>query len=75
LLQTFDKQKTNVTTSEDPFLQEYSTKVSETTVFATDLILSTLMTATRSLYSWDILITKEGSNLFLDKRDHSAIGE
>jgi translation initiation factor 3 subunit D len=38
-------------------------------VFTTDAILSVLMTAPRSVYSWDIVIVREGNKLFFDKRD------
>nr|GFB88364.1 eukaryotic translation initiation factor 3 subunit D-like [Tanacetum cinerariifolium] len=38
-------------------------------VFATDSILSTLMCAPRSVYSWDIVIQRVGNKLFFDKRD------
>lgn len=38
-------------------------------VYTTDAVLSVLMTAPRSLYSWDIIIVKEGDKLFFDKRD------
>uniref|UniRef100_A0A915D6T5 Eukaryotic translation initiation factor 3 subunit p66 n=1 Tax=Ditylenchus dipsaci TaxID=166011 RepID=A0A915D6T5_9BILA len=38
-------------------------------VFATDIILATLMTATRSVNSWDLIVTKVGDKLFFDKRD------
>ncbi|TXG74848.1 hypothetical protein ES288_1Z005100v1 [Gossypium darwinii] len=38
------------------------------TVFATDTILSTLMCAPRSVYSWDIVIQRVGNKLFFDKR-------
>ena len=44
------------------------------TVFATDVILSHLMCCTRSVAPWDIIITKAGSKLFLDKRDGSSFG-
>ena len=39
------------------------------TVYATDVILSVLMCASRSVYPWDIVIVREGNKLFLDKRD------
>lgn len=39
------------------------------TIFTTDAILSVLMTAPRSLYSWDIVLVREGNKVFLDKRD------
>jgi len=39
------------------------------TVYTTDVILSVLMCAPRSVYPWDIVILREGNNLFFDKRD------
>lgn len=44
-------------------------------MFATDTILSVLMCAPRSLYSWDIVIVRDGDKLFFDKRDGSSFGE
>lgn len=46
----------------------------EGNVFATDVILAHLMTAPRSVYPWDIIVTKVGSKLFFDKRDGSQFG-
>lgn len=45
------------------------------TVYATDNILSLLMCAPRSVYSWDIIIVREGDKLFFDKRDGGLFGE
>jgi len=42
-------------------------------IFATDLVLSALMVCTRSVYSWDIIATKQGDQLWLDKRDGSSV--
>lgn len=39
------------------------------TVYITDVILSGLMCAPRSVYPWDIVIVREGNKLFFDKRD------
>ena len=62
----------NVTTSADPVIQELAEK-DEATIFATSDILSMLMCATRSVYSWDIVIVKHGDKIFLDKRPDSSI--
>lgn len=62
----------NVTTSADPVIQELAEK-DEATIFATSDILSMLMCATRSVYSWDIVILKQGNKIFLDKRPDSSI--
>lgn len=42
-------------------------------VFATDSLLTTLMCATRSVYSWDIIVERRGDFLFFDKRDGSNL--
>lgn len=38
-------------------------------MYTTDVILSVLMCAPRSVYPWDIVIVREGNHLFFDKRD------
>ena len=48
---------------------------SQGNVFVTDAIMSTLMCATRSVYSWDIIVQKVGKKLFFDKRDESEFGQ
>jgi translation initiation factor 3 subunit D len=57
-----------VSTTDDPIIRELA---KEGNVFATDSILATIMTCPRSYYSWDIIIQRVGSRLFLDKRDDS----
>ncbi|EDO35013.1 predicted protein [Nematostella vectensis] len=57
-----------VTTTDDPIISKL---LSQGNVFATDAIISTLMTCTRSNYSWDIVVQRVGSKLFFDKRDDS----
>ncbi|KAF2636616.1 translation initiation factor eIF-3, subunit D [Massarina eburnea CBS 473.64] len=71
-LNVLERAAYNVTTSSDPILQELAEK-DEATIFATDNILSMLMCATKSVYSWDIVITKRGNKLFLDKRDSTSL--
>ncbi|RMZ78553.1 hypothetical protein DV737_g3805, partial [Chaetothyriales sp. CBS 132003] len=71
-LVSLDRAAYNVTTSSDPVIQELAEK-DEATIFATSDILSMLMCATRSVYSWDIVIVKHGSKIFLDKRPDSSI--
>ncbi|EGO02232.1 hypothetical protein SERLA73DRAFT_104617 [Serpula lacrymans var. lacrymans S7.3] len=67
-LQLVDRIKYNTTTSDDPVIQELAAK-NTATVYTTDAILSVLMCAPRSVYPWDIVILREGNNLYLDKRD------
>jgi len=42
-------------------------------VFATDHVLSALMCAKSSVYSWDLVFTRAGDTLFIDKRDGGAL--
>lgn len=71
-LQSLERAAYNVTTSGDPVIQELAEK-DEASIFATSDILSMLMCATRSVYSWDIVILKQGNKIFLDKRPDSSI--
>ncbi|KAL9669436.1 hypothetical protein QQ045_006983 [Rhodiola kirilowii] len=61
-----------VTTSDDPVIRRLASE-DKATVFATDTILSTLMCAPRSVYSWDIVVQRVGNKLFFDKRDGSQL--
>lgn len=58
----------SVTTSDDPVLRKLAAEGAGR-VFATDSILSALMCAKSSVYSWDVVITRVGDKLFIDKRD------
>jgi len=72
-LQRFEnRQHFTATTADDPILQQLASK-GMGNVYATDTILSALMASSRSVNSWDILIRKEGDNLFLDKRPTSRL--
>ncbi|TFK72020.1 translation initiation factor eIF-3, subunit D [Pluteus cervinus] len=67
-LQPVDRIKYNPTTSDDPVIQQLASK-NTATVYTTDVILSVLMCAPRSVYPWDIVIIREGNKVFFDKRD------
>jgi translation initiation factor 3 subunit D len=71
-LNVIERAAYNITTSSDPIIQELADK-NEATVFATDNILSMLMCAPRSVYSWDLVLEKRGSKVFIDKREGSAL--
>jgi translation initiation factor 3 subunit D len=71
-LNVLERAAYNVTTSSDPILQELADK-DEATVFATDNVLSMLMCATKSVYSWDLVFTKKDGKVFIDKRDQSSL--
>ena len=71
-LQSLERAAYNVTTSLDPVIQELAER-DEASIFATSDILSMLMCATRSVYSWDLIINKQGNKIFIDKRPDSSI--
>ncbi|KAF3358099.1 hypothetical protein VdG1_02876 [Verticillium dahliae VDG1] len=71
-LTAIDRAAYNVTTSSDPVIQELAEK-DEAQIFATDSILSMIMCAPRSVYSWDVVIVRQGNKIFLDKRDNAAL--
>lgn len=71
-LNVIDRAAYNVTTSSDPVIQELAEK-NAATIFTTDNILSILMCAPRSVYSWDLVITKQDGKIYLDKREGSNI--
>ncbi|KAJ5641239.1 Eukaryotic translation initiation factor 3 subunit [Penicillium lividum] len=71
-LQALERAAYNVTTSQDPVIHELAEK-DQATVFVTSDILSMLMCATRSVYSWDIVISHQGNKIFFDKRPGASM--
>jgi translation initiation factor 3 subunit D len=71
-LNVLERAAYNVTTSSDPILHELSEK-DEGTIFATDTILSMLMCSPRSVYPWDLVITKHDDKVFIDRREGSNL--
>ncbi|KAL4996736.1 eukaryotic translation initiation factor 3 subunit D [Aspergillus recurvatus] len=71
-LQALDRAAYSVTTSQDPVIQELAEK-NEATIFATSDILSMLMCAPRSVYSWDIVIVHQGNKIYFDKREGASL--
>jgi translation initiation factor 3 subunit D len=69
-LMRIDRINHKVTTTDDPIIRQLA-KEDGGNVFATDVILAAIMCCTRSVYSWDVVITKIAGKLFLDKRDDS----
>jgi translation initiation factor 3 subunit D len=61
-----------VTTSDDPVIATLLADKAGT-VFTTDAILSTLMTALKSHFSWDVIVRKRGGLLIFDKREDSGL--
>jgi len=63
----------NVSTSDDPNLQEMLQNDTGVTMIATDHVLACLVAAARSVYSWDIVVTKIANKLIFDKRNGSQV--
>lgn len=59
-----------VCTCEDPIIRQ---NIQTARVFGTDSIISTLMSASRSIASWDILVHRVSNLVFYDKRPASDI--
>ena len=58
----------NVDTLSDPVFQRLA-KDNVADIFATELAISAIMTSSKSLYSWDVIIKKYQDKIFIDKRD------
>ncbi|KAK4052164.1 hypothetical protein OIV83_002459 [Microbotryomycetes sp. JL201] len=67
-LQIIDRIRYNPTTSDDPVIQEIAAR-DRAQIYATDSVLAMLMCANRTVYPWDIVLTREGDKLFMDKRE------
>eukprot|EP01129_Flabellula_baltica_P000093 TRINITY_DN100_c0_g1_i1.p1 TRINITY_DN100_c0_g1~~TRINITY_DN100_c0_g1_i1.p1 ORF type:complete len:553 (+),score=138.74 TRINITY_DN100_c0_g1_i1:75-1661(+) len=59
-------------TNQDPVMDDLKSQ-NIGNVYATDVIIATIMTTLKSVYGWDILIKKENGNIYLDKRADSPI--
>merc|ERR1740121_3604136 len=68
-----DVQFFSVTTSDDPILTENFQEDPSISVIATDHVLACIIAAARSVYSWDIVVTKLQNKLIFDKRDSSVV--
>ena len=62
----------NPSASSDSLLQSF--KYEKNTIICTDTALTALMTSTRSIYSWDMVVTKSKNRLVFDKRDNGPLG-
>ncbi len=60
-----------------PPQQKYSALAAQgaAQVFATDTVLTALMTTPRTVYPWDLLIVKKNNQVFLDIRPGSTLGQ
>ncbi|TIA89032.1 hypothetical protein E3P99_02251 [Wallemia hederae] len=67
-LEIKDRTRYNPTTSVDPVIKKLAQE-NKAEVFATDCVLSVLMTSARSVYPWDLVVVRKGNQIFLDKRE------
>jgi translation initiation factor 3 subunit D len=67
-LTSSEKRSFNVTPQEDPVLLALAQDTPGRVVVTSSAILAALMCCTRSVYSWDLIVTKRGNTIFLDKR-------
>lgn len=63
----------NPTSKDDEKLTELMLEDETIDVIATDKVLACIMAAPRSVYSWDLVITKIQGKLIIDKRDGSSV--
>ncbi|KAK0542721.1 hypothetical protein OC846_002092 [Tilletia horrida] len=72
-LQALDRIRYNPTSSDDPILQQIASSDPTANVFMTDSILALLMSSTRTVYPWDIILTRTADGkVWVDKRDGGA---
>ncbi|KAI8897650.1 eukaryotic translation initiation factor 3 subunit D [Globomyces pollinis-pini] len=71
-LQHIEKVHSNPTASDDKYLLQLA-QSDEKVVIATDSVLATLMCCHRSIYPWDVVITKRNNTLIFDKREGSTL--
>mmetsp|Transcript_32868 Transcript_32868/g.75164 ORF Transcript_32868/g.75164 Transcript_32868/m.75164 type:complete len:564 (-) Transcript_32868:43-1734(-) len=71
-LQRADKYGAAPNTLDDPVIQQLASQ-GQANVFATDAILAVLMSAHRSVYSWDIVFERAGEHLFFYSRPDSNL--
>ena len=62
----------SVSASDDPVLKKMAAE-GKARVFITDSVLTALMCTPRSVYSWDVIITRRGNQLWFDKRPNSVL--
>lgn len=67
-LHPFTGQVFNNPTLEDPVIQRLA-KENLADIFIAEVAAAAIMTAPKSMFSWDIIIRKHGDKVFIDKRD------
>ena len=64
----------SATASDDPVLKRIASE-GKARVFITDSVLTALMCTQRSVYSWDVIITRRGDQLWFDKRPNNVLDQ
>ena len=59
-------------TVSDPIIQRLAQE-GKANIFATDIAAAALMTSSKAHYSWDLIVKKFGSMIFIDKREEENI--
>ena len=57
-----------VQTLDDPVMKRLAQE-NKADIFASEVAVAAIMTAPKSLYSWDVVIKKYQDKIFIDKRD------
>lgn len=57
---------------DDPIIKKLASQ-GKAQIFTTDLALAVLMSASRSVISWDLVVQRAGSSLFIDIREGSSV--
>lgn len=60
----------NKSTFDDPIFRRLAEE-NKADIFATEVAISAIMTAPKSVYSWDVQIKKYQDKIFIDKRDET----
>lgn len=71
-LRPFSGSVFNIQTFDDPIIKRLAQE-NKADIFATETAVSAIMTATKSVYSWDVIIKKYQDKVFIDKRDEENI--
>ncbi|KAI8617956.1 eukaryotic translation initiation factor 3 subunit D [Chytriomyces sp. MP71] len=59
----------NPSASADPILQSYASEIDGRVVAASADVIAAIMCCTKSVYGWDLLVSKDGDRVTLDKRE------
>jgi len=72
VLQKFKEDFKELETLEDKVIERLASE-GKAEIFATELALAAIMTAGKSMFSWDVVIKRFKNQVFIDKRDEENI--